>query len=106
MVYAKIDWYTAIFENCSLRQICEKIHIDCSYYDELLQSNYERSLGYDSNFVMNIHGVSFEIRFNEALEEYQKQFVDGFGDVNIVITFYNLFKINTHGVEKCTYSFR
>lgn len=84
MVYAKIDWYTAIFENCSLRQICEKIHIDCSYYDELLQSNYERSLGYDSNFVMNIHGVSFEIRFNEALEEYQKQFVDGFGDVNIV----------------------
>ena len=84
MVYAKIDWYTAIFENCSLRQICEKIHIDCSYYDELLQSNYERSLGYDSNFVMNIHGVSFEIRFNEALEEYQKQFFDGFGDVNIV----------------------
>lgn len=91
MVYAKIDWYTAIFENCSLRQICDKIHIDCTYYDELLQSNYERSLGYDSNFVMNIHGISFEIRFNEALEEYQKQFVDGFGDANIVRFFDKIF---------------
>lgn len=58
-IYCKIDWLTAIFENCSMNQILEWLKLgDC--VSDFCAAAFEQSRGYDQVFKFVYNGIMLE----------------------------------------------
>lgn len=76
MVYAKLDWFSVVLYNKSVRYILKKLKIDADLYEEMLLSGYERSQGFSSVFVLSTHGISIELKYDDYLTTEQESLFD------------------------------
>ena len=67
MIYAKIDWYTVLLYNVSFKEVLEKLNCFSDICDEILNSGYQRSVGYRTDMVYSVNGVSLSVDFDNLL---------------------------------------
>lgn len=67
MIYAKIDWYTVLLYNRSFKDILEKLNCFEDVCDDILNSGYQRSVGYRTDVVYSCNGVSLSVKFDDML---------------------------------------
>lgn len=60
-IYTKIDWLTVMFQDMSLSDVLEFVHL-LDQLDEFVKGCYERSQGLDDFFVFSYEGISIEAR--------------------------------------------
>lgn len=58
-IYCKIDWFTAIFQDCSMNHVLKWLKLDGCVSDFLLDC-YEQSRGYDNVFKFGYNGIMLE----------------------------------------------
>lgn len=66
-VYAKLDWYTVMLYNTSIKRIMHKLQLDYDLYEELLDSAFERSYGFVSHAVFSVHGIAIELKWDDYI---------------------------------------
>ena len=76
MIYAKLDWYSCMLYNTSIEKILQKLRIETDLYEEMLNSCYERSYGFQSHAVFSMHGISCEIKWDDYLSTEQGTLFD------------------------------
>lgn len=59
----KVDWFTAIFEDCTFRDVLDWLGVDpLIYEDEFLRKEHLRSQGLDEVMIFEYEGISLECR--------------------------------------------
>ncbi len=76
MIYAKLDWYSCMLYNTSIKKILQKLKIDIELYEEMLSSVYERSYGFQSHAIFSVHGITCEIKWDDYLNTEQGSIFD------------------------------
>lgn len=67
MLYAKIDWYTVLLYNTSFKEVLEKLNCFADVCDEILNSGYQRSVGYRTDIVYSSNGVNLSVKMDDTL---------------------------------------
>lgn len=67
MLYAKIDWYTVLLYNTSFKDVLEKLNCFADVCDEILNSGYQRSVGYRTDIVYSSNGVNVSVKMDDTL---------------------------------------
>lgn len=67
MLYAKIDWYTVLLYNVSFKEVLEKLNCFADICDEIMNSGYQRSVGYRTDVVYSVNGVSLSVKFDDMI---------------------------------------
>lgn len=67
MVYAKIDWYTVLLYNTSFEEVLKRLNCFADCCDEILNSGYQRSVGYRTDVVYTSNGVSLSVNFDDMV---------------------------------------
>lgn len=67
MLYAKIDWYTVLLYNTSFKDVLEKLNCFADICDEILNSGYQRSVGYRTDIVYSSNGVNLSVKMDDTL---------------------------------------
>lgn len=60
-IYAKLDYYSAIFEDASISEVICWCGLDRGFKDEFFKAQTERSSGYDDVFVFSYNGVQVDV---------------------------------------------
>lgn len=61
-IHPKIDYYSAIFENCSIHEVISWVGLGTKgFKDEFFKAQSERSSGYDDVFVFSYNGVQVDV---------------------------------------------
>lgn len=61
-IFAKIDWYSAVFESCSINDILDFLHLPHEV-DEFFGNQARRALGYDTQITYSFDGVSIAVSY-------------------------------------------
>ncbi len=62
-IYAKIDWFSAVFQSCSINDILEYLYIGHES-DDFFAHCFSRALGYDTQITYAFDGVSIAVSYN------------------------------------------
>lgn len=67
MIYSKLDWYTVVLYSTDIFSVLDKLEIKHDYFEEFLESGYERSQGFSSVFVWYCNNINIEVKFDDYL---------------------------------------
>lgn len=62
-IFAKIDWYSAVFESCSINDVLHFIGLE-EEQDEFFGNAFSRALGYDTQVTYAFDGVSIAVSYS------------------------------------------
>ena len=62
-IFCKIDWFSAVFNGCSINDILRWLSIDYEY-DEFFSRSFSRALGYDTQVTYAFDGVSIAVSYS------------------------------------------
>lgn len=62
-IFCKIDWFSAVFNGCSINDILRWLQIDYEY-DEFFSRSFSRALGYDTQVTYAFDGVSIAVSYS------------------------------------------
>lgn len=62
-IFCKIDWFSAVFESCSISDILKWLKIDFEV-DDFFSRSFSRALGYDTQVTYAFEGVSIAISYS------------------------------------------
>lgn len=62
-IFCKIDWFSAVFNGCSINDILRWLQIDHEY-DEFFSRSFSRALGYDTQVTYAFDGVSIAVSYS------------------------------------------
>lgn len=64
-ILCSIDWFSAIFEDCSVKEICDFLKLDFNtIFDEIYQEAFTRSIGFEEKIVYRYEGICFECPYS------------------------------------------
>lgn len=62
-IFAKIDWYSAVFQTCSINDVLAFLHIEHET-DDFFERSFSRALGYDTQVTYSFDGVSIAVSYS------------------------------------------
>lgn len=62
-IYFKIDWYSAVFNACSINDILAFLHLEHEH-DDFFERCFSRALGYDTQVTYAFDGVSIAVSYS------------------------------------------
>ena len=62
-IFAKIDWFSAVFESCSINDVLKYIGME-EEQDEFFGNAFSRALGYDTQVTYAFDGVSIAVSYS------------------------------------------
>lgn len=76
-IHYKLDWYTAMFENCSILNILDLLDINISYDLMAVYSNlYLSSKGYGTDVTFNFDGINIKTDLNACYRVFHTDDLD------------------------------
>lgn len=67
MLYAKIDWYTVLLYNKSFYDVLDNLNVLSDLEGEVLSEGYQRSLGYRTDVVYSVNGISMSVKWDDLV---------------------------------------
>ena len=61
-IFCKIDWYSAVFESCSINDVLSFLHLN-QEQDDFFNNSFSRALGYDTQVTYSFDGVSIAVSY-------------------------------------------
>lgn len=60
-IYAKLDWYSAVFTDSSINEVIAWVGLSHAFQDEFFKAQSERSSGYDDVFVFTYNSIQIDV---------------------------------------------
>lgn len=77
MIYPKIDWFTAMVRDTTIRSVFEWLRLEHGLYDDdFLHDMYQRTNGFDDTFVFHYEGINIEVKNLAAYGEIDSDIYD------------------------------
>lgn len=68
MVYASLDWYTAILRNMSIKDVLDRLGAFAELHDEMLEEAYRKVVGFNDDFKFRSNGIGIDVSWHDYME--------------------------------------
>ena len=98
-IFTKLDWYTAMFNNCSILEIFKIFHIEpCVDLMEVFARHYENSRGYSMDYVFDFGGIRIYADSDSVLSTFCTDDLDMIEDpISVFNTAFRAIRVDISG---------